>query len=274
MKIETVHLKEHYPQLGADGKDPVLICYLPDNLREMGWEKKRHKAMVVCPGGGYSMVSQREAEPIALKLLAMDFYVFVLIYSVVPHAFPAQIREVAASFDIIHSHADEWNIDTARIGIMGFSAGAHLAAHYSTAYNCAEVAEIFPDAKAPFATVLGYPVVSPDTAHTGSFTNLLGKGKTLSDAAAFDVSKLVSDGTPKAFIWHTAADPVVPVVNSLMYAQALAEHNVPFEMHIFPEGYHGLSTSDGMTCDRDAPAESYVSRWLLEFAKWCEVHFT
>ena len=273
MKIETVRLKEHYPQLGAERKDPVLMCYMPDNLSEMGWKKRRHRAMVVCPGGGYSMVSEREAEPIALKLLAMDFYVFVLTYSVVPHAFPAQIREVAAAFDFICSHADEWNVNTERIGIMGFSAGAHLAAHYSTAYSCAEVAELFPNALAPFATVLGYPVISPDTAHTGSFINLLGKGKTLSDAAALDVSKLVSDSTPRAFIWHTADDPVCPVVNSLMYAQALAEHNVSFEMHIFPEGYHGLSTSDGMTCDRGAPAEKYVSRWLSEFEKWSEVCF-
>ena len=273
MKIETVHLREHYPLLSADGKDPILTCYMPDNLSEMNWEKRRHRSMVVCPGGGYSMVSSREAEPVALKLLAMDFYVFVLTYSVAPHRYPAQILEVAAAFDYIRSRAEEWNVDTQRIGIMGFSAGAHLAAHYSTAFDCAPVAEHFPNARAPFATVLSYPVISPETAHTGSFINLIGPEKELSEASAMDAAKLVNDRTPRAFIWHTAADPVVPVVNSLMYAKALAEHGVPFEMHIYPDGYHGLSTSDGMSCDRDPVQETYDSQWLLAFKKWSDVNF-
>lgn len=73
MKVETVHLKEHYPILGAEGKDPLLVCYMPDNLTEMGPDNKRHRAMVVCPCDGYAMVSQREAEPIALNLMAYGF---------------------------------------------------------------------------------------------------------------------------------------------------------------------------------------------------------
>ena len=114
MKVETVHLKEHYPILGAEGKDPLLVCYMPDNLTEMGPDNKRHRAMVVCPCDGYAMVSQREAEPIALNLMAMDFYVFMLTYSVVPHAFPSQIREVASMFDYIHRYADKWHVGTLR----------------------------------------------------------------------------------------------------------------------------------------------------------------
>lgn len=273
MRIETIHLKEYYPILGESGKDPVLTCYMPGNLGEMGWANRRHRAMVLCPGGGYMAISQREGEPIALKLMAMDFYVFVLKYSIVPHAFPAQIREAAAAFDIIHRHAEEWNVDEERIGIMGFSAGAHLAAHYSTAYECSEVAEVFPDAHAPFATVLGYPVITPDTAHTGTFKNLLGAGRELKESSAMDAAKLVSDKTPRAFIWHTASDPVVPVANSLIYAAALAENHIPFELHVYPDGYHGLATSDAMTCDRDPREEVYASAWLPAFQKWADTYF-
>ena len=273
MKIEIIHLKEHYPLLGEGGKDPVLTCYMPGNLDSMRWTKRRHRAMVVCPGGGYMDISERESEPIVLKLLAMDFYVFVLSYSIVPHAFPSQIRETAAAFDCIHRHAEEWNVDEERIGIMGFSAGAHLAAHYSTAYDCREVAELFPDAYAPYATVLGYPVITPDTAHTGSFKNLLGAGRNLSESSAMDAAKLVNDKTPRAFIWHTAADPVVPVANSLIYAEALAEHHIPFELHIYPDGYHGLATSDAMTCNRDAAVEEYAHAWIPAFKKWADTYF-
>lgn len=105
MKIETIHLKDFYPLLGADGRDPLLTCYMPNNQNEPHRRVKKHRTMIVCPGGGYEFVSEREAEPVVLSLLPMDFYVFVLTYSVVPHTHPAQVQEMAATFDLLYGAA-------------------------------------------------------------------------------------------------------------------------------------------------------------------------
>ena len=104
-------------------------------------------AVLICPGGGYVMCSQRESEPVALNFLPEGYNVFVLTYSVAPHRFPTQLREVAAAMELIYANAAAWHCDTERVAIMGFSAGGHLAAHYSTCFDCPQVREIFPDSK-------------------------------------------------------------------------------------------------------------------------------
>ena len=173
---EKLYLKDYYSFLGEDGRNPYLETYLPFNLTEMHRENRKRPCMVVCPGGGYGMCSQRESEPVALKFLADGYNVFVINYSVAPHRFPCQLREVAAVMELIYKNADAWNCDTEKIAIIGFSAGGHLAAHYSTMYDCKEVREVFPDSKPVNASVLSYPVISADRdfAHMGSFKNLLG----------------------------------------------------------------------------------------------------
>ena len=129
MKCETLHLKEIYPFLGGDGRDAVLDCYLPYNMPEMHREAQKRKTLLICPGGGYSFVSEREGEPIAVHFLAAGYNVFVLHYSVDVHRFPAQICEVAAAVELIRARADAWNCDAERLALLGFSAGGHLAAH-------------------------------------------------------------------------------------------------------------------------------------------------
>ena len=126
---EKLYLKDYYSFLGEDGRNPYLETYLPFNLTEMHRENRKRPCMVVCPGGGYSMCSQRESEPVALKFLADGYNVFVINYSVAPHRFPCQLREVAAVMELIYKNADAWNCDTEKIAIIGFSAGGHLAAH-------------------------------------------------------------------------------------------------------------------------------------------------
>ena len=101
MVYSVVHLKERFPFLGENGADPLLECYLPENMAEIGWEDKKHPCMLLIPGGGYRFVSRREAEPLALQLMPRGFNVFVLTYSVAPLAFPTQIREVAAALELI-----------------------------------------------------------------------------------------------------------------------------------------------------------------------------
>lgn len=159
MKYELLHLKQFFPNLGTQSGDPLVKVYLPDNLTEMGRGDERHPCLIVCPGGAYEFCSQREAEPIAFHFLPEGFNVFVLLYSVAPHHYPAQQCEVAALIELINQNADIWHCDTGRIVLMGFSAGGHLAAQYATSYDSSAIRAVIPNSKPVQATVLGYPVL-------------------------------------------------------------------------------------------------------------------
>lgn len=132
MTYHKYHLKEFFSQLGNSSVDPTLTVYLPDLMVEMGRKGQRRPCLLICPGGAYGWCSQREAEPVAVHFLPEGFNVFVLNYSVAPSRFPTQLREVAAAMELIYRNAEDWSCDVNRIAIMGFSAGGHLAAHYST----------------------------------------------------------------------------------------------------------------------------------------------
>lgn len=271
MKHEIIHLKDRFPFLGENGCDPTVEVYLPYNMPEMGRQNKKRPCMVICPGGAYCMCSERESEPVALQFLAQGFNVLVITYSTASHQFPTQLREVAALMELIYENADNWNCNTSKIAIMGFSAGGHLAAHYSTAYDCEEVREVFPESKAVNASVLCYPVITADPAHAhlGSFYNLLGKQDiTEQDVQKYSCDRLVKENTPPAFIWHTAEDNAVPVMNSLLYASALSKYKIPFEMHIYPYGWHGLSTADYLTNDNINEKIDHVAAWVGCACKW------
>lgn len=272
MRYEKVFLKEHYPFLGEDGKDPVLELYLPYNMTQMKRQDQKRPCMLICPGGGYGMVSQREGEPIALHLLPEGYNVFVLTYSVKPHKFPVQLREVAAAMELIHANADVWNCDKDRVAIMGFSAGGHLAAHYSNAYDIPEVRQVFPRSKPVQASVLCYPVITawPEDCHKGSIQNLSGGTYPLEDAVMekFSCEGLVTEKTPPAFLWHTFTDKTVPVNNSLLYAQAMARKGVPCSLHIYPAGAHGLSTADEQTNGALTDAARLAADWLPQMKRW------
>ena len=276
MKCEVLHLKDYYPFLGEDNCDPTVEMYLPFNLTEMGRQNDKRPCMIVCPGGAYAFCSQREAEPIALQFLPQGYNVFTITYSVNPHRFPTQLREVAALMELIYKNADAWNCDTSKIAIIGFSAGGHLAAHYSTMFDCKEVREVFPESKSVNASVLCYPVITADPkyAHMGSIHNLVGKTDiSPEETEYFSCEKNVKDTTPPAFIWHTSEDTCVHVMNSLLYAGALSEHKVPFELHIYPFGAHGLSTCDDQSCDNINDIHKYNTVWIDNAKKWLRLIF-
>ncbi len=275
MYTKLLHLKDFFPPLGDNQADPTLELFLPYNMSEMNRTTQKRPCMLILPGGAYRFCSQREAEPVALHFLPEGYNVFVLCYSTAGYRFPTQMREVAAALELIHSHADEWNCDVNKIAILGFSAGGHLAANYSTQYDCAEVRELFPDSKAVNASVLCYPVITadPNFTHEESMRNLLGHTPTPEEVTRFSNENNVSATTPPTFIWHTTTDQTVPVKNSLVYASALSEKNVPFELHIYPKGPHGLSTSDEQTCD-DINADSrHAAQWLPALKQWLKNYF-
>ena len=276
MVHDMIHLSERFPQLAQNGCDPKLAVYLPDNMSDMGRGDQKRPCLLVCPGGGYRGTSQREGEPIALHFLPYGYNVFVLWYSVKPNRFPTQLREVAAAMETIYENAEAWHCDTDKIAIMGFSAGGHLAAHYSNAYNWPEVREMFPQSKPVNASLLCYPVITADPkhAHLGSFQNLLGKEELTEDEQLrFSCNKMVTSQTPPTFLWHTRRDQMVPVMNSLLYGQALAENDVSFAAYIYPEGVHGLATVDSVTNDELAPAAVLAKDWLDAARKWLEFTF-
>lgn len=275
MKHERLELKNYFDFIGANGENPVVETYLPYNMVEMNRQNQKRPCMVVCPGGGYGMCSERESEPIALQFLSEGFNVFVLTYSVAPHRFPTQLREVAATMELIYANAEEWNCDTEKIAIIGFSAGGHLAAHYSTMFDCKEVREVLPESKSVNASILAYPVIDADfnNTHQGSFMNLLGHAPDKAEEEYFSCNRQVKETTPPAFIWHTAEDGCVPVVNSISYAKALIEKKVPVELHIYPFGGHGLSTSDRQTIDNVTNIVAYNNVWLDSVKRWLRLIF-
>ena len=223
------------------------------------------------------MCSQREAEPVALQYLKEGYNAFVLWYTVAPKHFPHALREVAASVELIHRNAEAWNCDESLVAILGFSAGGHLAALYSNAYDWPEVREVLPESKPVQASVLCYPVISADpaVAHMGSFECLLGHlPLTAEETERFSCDRLVRDTTPPAFLWHTSEDNCVPVQNSLRYATALADHHVPFELHIFPYGYHGMSLCTRETLDGEiTPGMQHAQCWVEESCRWLKLQW-
>ena len=275
MRCFTVSLKEHFAFL--NGSEAVLEAYLPYNMTEMCREHQRRPCVLICPGGGYAMCSQREAEPVALQYLKEGYNAFVLWYTVAPKHFPHALREVAASVELIHRNAEAWNCDEGLVAILGFSAGGHLAALYSNAYDWPEVREVLPESKPVQASVLCYPVISADpaVAHMGSFECLLGHlPLTPGETERFSCDRLVRDTTPPAFLWHTSEDNCVPVQNSLRYATALADHHVPFELHIFPYGYHGMSLCTRETLDGEiTPGMQHAQRWVEESCRWLKLQW-
>ncbi|MBO4431892.1 MAG: alpha/beta hydrolase [Clostridia bacterium] len=274
MQVLRKHLKEIYPFLGEDGKDPYVDIYLPYNMAEMKRQNDVRATMVICPGGAYFFCSERESEPIALKFLDMGFNVFVINYSVAPHRYPSQLIEVAALFDYINKNATDLHCDTKKIGIIGFSAGGHLAAHYSNLWDDAIIKEKFGATYKPAASILCYPVISTKDAHRGSFENLLGHfPETEEEINRFSCEKLVGRQTPPTFLFHTFEDTTVPVQNSIYYANALADNGIPFEIHIYPYGWHGLATCDSLTLDSNNDKLPYISDWVIRVKHWLNVLF-
>ena len=248
---------------GAAGEfQPYLEPYLLPGDKVRG-------CVIVCPGGGYSGRASHEGVPVAEKFNSMGFHAFVLQYRVMPYVYPAPQKDALRAIKIIRAHAAEWGIKPDKIAILGFSAGGHLACSTGVLYDkvAADNGDECDTVSArPDAEILCYAVISAGTpfANVGSFQNLFGT-QTPSEADLETVAceKHVCEQTPPAFLWHTAEDGAVPVENSLNYALALRRHKVPFAVHIFPDGPHGIGLADGRPGLEDVTAWSDLAGvWL------------
>lgn len=220
---------------------PTLTPYLVEHSVGRG-------AIIICPGGSYQRRANHEGEPIAKWLNSLGISAFVLNYRVAPYKHPAPLSDAQRAIRFVRFHSKDWNLDKQKVAILGFSAGGHLAASASTlssfhAYQPSD--EIDQESYRPDFAILCYPVISfLENYHDGSLHNLLGENPTNELRANLSNELNVSTHTPPTFLWHTADDATVPVENSLLYARALSKWNVPYEMHIFPNGRHGLGLAE------------------------------
>lgn len=227
-----------------------LDTYFLDNYEEIDVNRKR-PVILICPGGGYRMTSDREAEAVAITYASMGYHACVLRYSVKPEMFPRALGELAWSVRYLRGHAEEYAIDEKKIYVLGFSAGGHLAASLGAFWQDKWLTELIQAEKEeirPDGMILCYPVISSGKfGHQESFDNLLGENDTEDKRKYLSLENHVTDNFPPTFLWHTYEDETVPVENSFLMARALRKAGVSLELHIFPCGPHGLALANEET---------------------------
>lgn len=256
-----------------DNSNGSVVGYLHTPVWEMPVRREQFPAVVVCPGGAYAFVSEREADPVALAFFARGYNVFILTYSVGEKAKNFQpLRELSETVRAIRNRP-EWRVDPEQIAVCGFSAGGHLACSLGTMWDDPELLRAYDNhggENRPNAMILSYPVITADEfAHVGSIENVSGCKKGTPGYEYFSLDRRVSKNTCPAFLWHTAEDDCVPVENSLKLAAALSREKVPFELHVFPKGGHGMSVCTGEVGCLD----DYNARWVELAAAWLDREF-
>jgi len=259
-----------------DKNDPnvYLDVYAADKLP--GFTRN---AILVIPGGGYGCVcADREGEPIAMAFLPYGYNSFVLHYSVKENSdntFPTQLIQASMAMKHIKDHAEEYHIDPEKVFVTGFSAGGHLAASLGTMWNKKEVYEALDmpyGYNKPSGMMLVYPVISADKSfgHIGSFQNLLGcedPCEELLNAASIE-KNVTADACP-AYVVHTSNDDVVNVKNSLVLAAAYKDAGLKFELHVYPDGPHGMALANDITkCGNEKLVDECFASWVENAVKW------
>jgi acetyl esterase/lipase len=250
--------------LGTDAADiPTLTVFLPRNVAP------DTPAVIVCPGGGYvRLASNHEGRQVASFLNSLGMAAFVLTSRLGPkYHHPVELGDVRRAIRLVRARAGSWNLDAGRIGVMGFSAGGHLAMTASTMSDAGNPGASDPIDRVssrPDFAILGYPVISMTEAwtHQGSKTALLGANADPALAAQLSGERAVTKDTPPTFLFHTSADTTVPPENSVHYYLALRRASVPAELHIFEKGPHGV----GLANDDQA-----LSEWSTLLANWLRV---
>lgn len=260
MEVKSINLwengapffKEEFGQ-----EQPSLTPYLTDSKETRG-------CVIVIPGGGYAMRAvDHEGTQIAKMINEAGINAFVLNYRYAPYRHPVELGDALRAIRWVRFHAQKYNINPNKIGILGFSAGGHLTVSASEHfdYGIENGDPIDKVSSRPDAAVYCYAVCSLEKpfSHFGSRDNLLGKDFDPKLAKSLSGEESVREDMPPAFFWHTFEDEAVPVENSLAMAMAMRKKKIPVEMHIFPEGKHGLGL---------APEIPHTAQWATLLKKW------
>ncbi|RXZ84290.1 alpha/beta hydrolase [Paenibacillaceae bacterium] len=239
---------------------PALIPYLLEQPRGSAGRG----AVIVFPGGGYGCRAEHEGEPIARWLNDIGVSAFVLRYRVAPYRYPCALLDAQRAIRHVRTHAEQWGIDPRKIGILGFSAGGHLASSAGTHFDAGDALAADPverQASRPDAMILCYPVITMIAPyfHEGSRNNLFGPDAPAELVEQFCNERKVTPETPPTFLWHTSTDVAVPVENSLLFAAALSRSKVPFDLHVYDHGAHGVGL---------ALEDAHLSTWTTVAEQW------
>jgi acetyl esterase/lipase len=246
--------------VGDAAKDkPTLIIYLPEKPSGVG--------IVVCPGGGYGgLAMDHEGHQIGRWLNEHGIAGFICDYRHRGKGYghPAPLADAQRAIRTVRSRAEEFGVDPAKVGILGFSAGGHLASTAVTHFDAGDANSDDPVLRVssrPDFGILCYPVIAFDQpyTHRGSQRNLLGEGAASEMIASLSNEKQVTDQTPPCFLWHTWEDKGVPPENSVVFYQALLAHKIPAELHVYEKGRHGLGLA------KDTPG---TSTWPASCLAW------
>jgi len=248
--------------LGTKEADiPTLTPYLPAADTVTG------AVMVICPGGGYGGLASHEGQDYALFLADHGITCFVLKYRLGSHGYhhPIELQDAARAVRMVRAGAAQWKIDPQRIGIMGSSAGGHLASTLLTHFDAGDPNAADPidrQSSRPNLGVLCYAVITMGQyTHTGSRDNLLGLHPAPELITLLSNELQVTAQTPPCFLWHTWEDGAVPVENTLQFAAALRAHHVPFDLHIYQKGGHGMGLAD-------KPPFAHTHPWANDLLFW------
>ncbi len=251
--------------LGTNSNDiPTLTAYRPNATNTSG------AAMVICPGGGYAHLAPHEGNDYALWLNQHGVTCFVLKYRLGSNGYhhPAMLNDAARAVRWVRAHAAEFSVDAHRVGIMGSSAGGHLAATLLTHFdagdtNAADAVE--QQSSRPDLGILCYAVISMgEFTHQGSHNNLLGTNATPEMEKLLSNELQVTKNTPPCFLWTTFEDKTVPMENTLLFAGALRKNHVPFDLHVYQKGGHGMGLKDKPPFTNPHPWANDCLFWLKQ----------
>lgn len=247
--LENKAIKGHLEN-SKTSPEPNIDCYFPKP------NFKNKISIIIFPGGGYHHLAAHEGLGYANYFNSYGFTCFVVTYRLAPQQFkhPAMLEDALSAINVVRKNAEAFGIDPNKIGVMGSSAGGHLAAH------CLVNNQIYPnntDLKPNFA-ILCYPVIIMDNGefcNQGSRNNLIGESPSPEIVEEVTILNKVNPKTAPCFIWHTTEDKPVPIENSFFLANELRKHNVPFEIHAFQKGKHGLGLNKNL-------------QWMAQSIRW------